>query len=95
MGETNWIPGLVVLGGGLLAGAIAALKLARGGAPASSEAAPESLETADLELRDLHAERDAVLAQLRELDDTASKREAAQLARDRYALELQLAKVLM
>ena len=56
---------------------------------ASAPAATAAL--AALDQRDLEARRDALLQQLRELDDTASKRTPEQLARERYALELQAA----
>ena len=52
-------------------------------------------ENEALELRDLAGKRDALLAQLRELEDTASKRTPEQLARERYALELEAAQALL
>ncbi len=93
MGETNWVPGLVVLGGGLLAGGAMMFRFLRA-APASTSSAPEKTDT-QLELRDLEAHREALLAQLRELEETGSKRPPEQLARDRYGLELELARILM
>lgn len=93
MGETNWIPGLVVLAIGLVAGAVAMLRFMRS-APAPEKAEPER-SNLDLERRDLEAQRDALIAQLRELEATGSKRQPDQLARDRYALELETAQVLM
>jgi tetratricopeptide (TPR) repeat protein len=48
-----------------------------------------------LDLRDLAGKRDALVLQLRELEDTASKRTPLQLARERYALELETARVLL
>jgi tetratricopeptide (TPR) repeat protein len=48
-----------------------------------------------LQVRDLAGKRDALLRQLRELEDTASKRTPEQLARERYALELETARVLL
>jgi tetratricopeptide (TPR) repeat protein len=47
-----------------------------------------------LELRDLDGRLDALVAQLRELEDLADKRSPDQLARERYALELQAAAAL-
>lgn len=47
-----------------------------------------------LEWRDLEGRRDALIAQLRELEDTAHKRTPEQLARERYALELEAAHTL-
>jgi tetratricopeptide (TPR) repeat protein len=46
-------------------------------------------------VRDLAGKRDALLRQLQELEDTASKRTPEQLARERYALELEAARVLL
>jgi cytochrome c-type biogenesis protein CcmH len=48
-----------------------------------------------LETRDLEGKRDALVRQLRELEDTGSKRTPEQLARERYALELEAAHVLL
>jgi cytochrome c-type biogenesis protein CcmH len=48
-----------------------------------------------LEARDLEGKRDALVRQLRELEDTGSKRTPEQLARERYALELEAAHVLL
>ena len=47
-----------------------------------------------LDARDLVARRDALLQQLRELEDTAAKRTPEQLALERYALELEAARAL-
>lgn len=47
--------------------------------------------TVPLELRDLDGRLDALIGQLRELDDLAATRSADQLARERYALELEAA----
>jgi tetratricopeptide (TPR) repeat protein len=48
-----------------------------------------------MEVRDLEGERDALVLQLHELEDTASKRTPAQLTRERYALEIHAARVLL
>jgi len=48
-----------------------------------------------LDMRDLAGKRDALVLQLRELEDTASKRTPVQLAGERYALELETARVLL
>jgi cytochrome c-type biogenesis protein CcmH len=48
-----------------------------------------------MEVRDLAGKSEALLHQLRELEDTASKRTPEQLARERYALELEAAKALL
>jgi cytochrome c-type biogenesis protein CcmH len=50
---------------------------------------------APLDVRDLLGRRDALIQQLRELEDTAAKRTPEQLAKERYALELESARVLM
>lgn len=88
---TDWLPPLLVLGIGLLAGAFLAWKLARGKRAA---AATPAVRGDAVEIRDLRVQREQVLSQLRELDDTAGKRSPEELARDRYALELQAAAVL-
>lgn len=82
----EWLPALVFLAVGLAFGA-ALVWRARKGKPAQAPAAP-------LEVRDRVGLRDALVRQLRELEDTASKRSPEQLARERYALELDLARVL-
>jgi cytochrome c-type biogenesis protein CcmH len=59
--------------------------------------APRSVPPADvlpLELRDLDGRLDVLVLQLREMQDLAAKRSPEQLARERYALELQAAEVL-
>ena len=76
----DWQSALAVLVVGLAAGSHPLVEDAPGGGDAAGGAA--------LEQRDLEARRDALLQQLRELDDTASKRTPEQLARERYALEL-------
>ena len=79
----EWLPALVFLAVGLAVGA-ALVWRARKGKPAQAPATP-------LEVRDLAGLRDALVRQLRELEDTAAKRSPEQLARERYALELDLA----
>ena len=76
----DWQSALAVLVVGLAAGWALLWKTRR--APATTPA------VAAIDQRDLEARRDALLQQLRELDDTASKRTPDQLARERYALEL-------
>ncbi|WP_373048963.1 tetratricopeptide repeat protein [Vulgatibacter sp.] len=93
MHETNWLPPLLVLGLGLLAGLVLAVKFARSKRGAAA-AMPHAVAIEDVEVRDLRVQRDLLVAQLRELDDTAGKRTADELARDRFALELQAAAVL-
>jgi cytochrome c-type biogenesis protein CcmH len=48
-----------------------------------------------VEARDLVGKSEVLLRQLRELEDTASKRNPEQLARERYALELEAARALL
>jgi tetratricopeptide (TPR) repeat protein len=90
----DWLPPLVVLAVGIVVGTVlvlrlrAASRLVPAGALAPAGASP-------VELRDLEGHRDALLRQLRELEDTAAKRTPEQLAVERYALELQAARVLL
>ena len=76
----DWQSALAVLAVGLAAGGILLWR--------TRKVASTPTATATLDQRDLEARRDALLQQLRELDDTASKRTPEQLARERYALEL-------
>ncbi|MFN2442708.1 MAG: tetratricopeptide repeat protein [Thermoanaerobaculia bacterium] len=82
--STDWIPALVVLALGVLIGVVVYWRSSR------REAAPAPSEVA-LEARDQRARFDALIQQLRELDDLASKRTAAQLAQERRALETEAA----
>jgi len=79
-GVIDWQSALAVLVVGLAAGGILLWR--------TRQVAPPNPTSGGLEQRDLEARRDALLQQLRELDDTASKRTPEQLARERYALEL-------
>lgn len=85
----EWIPSLVVLVVALVAGALLAWRFAGRGrsVPLSSEP--------PVETRDLVAKREALMTQLREIDDTAAKDDPAHLARERYELELAAAQVLL
>lgn len=86
-GEVDWVPALVALAVGLVVGGALAFRVYRSGrapGPASE----------GLGARDLQATADALLRQLRELDDAAAKRSPEQLARERYALELEAARAL-
>jgi tetratricopeptide (TPR) repeat protein len=78
-----------MLAAGLLIGA-ALLWLMRGGAPEPAAAAGPL----PLELRDLDGRLDALLTQLRELEDLGDKRSPEQMARERFALELAAAETL-
>lgn len=84
----DWQSALAVLVVGLAIGAILFWRMRKAPAPAVVPPA------AGVEVRDLEARREALLQQLRELDDTASKRTPEQLARERYALELSAAGVM-
>jgi tetratricopeptide (TPR) repeat protein len=86
-GEVDWVPALVALAVGLAGGGALAWRVYRSGR------APRPASEA-LVARDLQARADALLRQLRELDDAAAKRSPEQLARERYALELEAARAL-
>ncbi len=79
---------LAALAAGLVLGAILVWRMVRGPVPAR---VPESVP---LELRDLDGRLDVLVLQLRELQDLGAKRSPEQLARERYALELQAAETL-
>ncbi|HEY7514522.1 MAG TPA: hypothetical protein VIC87_08590, partial [Vicinamibacteria bacterium] len=85
--QVDWFPALAFLAAGIAFGAVVVFWLRR------ARAAPV-LTTAPLEVRDLLGRRDVLLRQLRELEDTASKRNPEQLARERYSLEIETAGVL-
>jgi tetratricopeptide (TPR) repeat protein len=83
-GTVDWIPGLVVLAIGLVGGFLLVRRLGRGAVTVQAG------ETRALRLRDLEARRDALLDQLRDLDDAAGahgerarlEREAARVLRE-------------
>jgi len=85
-----WSWPLAALAIGLVLGAIFVWRMSRGTrAPAAGVA-----EVVPLELRDLDGRLGVLILQLRELQDLAATRTPEQLARERYALELQAAEVL-
>ena len=84
----NWTPAIAVVAGALVAG-IALIRMAL-----VSRAKAAYVGVADLEVRDLEGKRDALISQLRELEDTAAKKDADQVSRDRYAIELEAARTL-
>ena len=87
----EWLPALLILGIGLVLGAAVVWRLLRDSrGPVKAFAG-----TPVVELRDLAGKSEALVRQLRELDDTAGKRTPDQLARERYALELDAAKALL
>lgn len=77
-GTTDWLSAIAVLSAGLILGAMFVYFFAR-----RKVAAPPKV---DLELRDLEAKRDGLIAQLRQLDETAGD--------ERTRLELETARVL-
>ena len=88
--QVDWLPALIVLGIGLAAGAGVVWQVL-----AASRRLPSAGAVATVEVRDLAGKGDALLRQLRELEDTASKRTPDQLARERYALELEAARTFL
>lgn len=91
MADIQWGPAIGFLAGGLAIGALVLWRLAS--RPAQPAATPDAAET--LARRDLKAKFDALIAQLRELEDTGGKRTAVQLANERLELELTAAKALL
>jgi cytochrome c-type biogenesis protein CcmH len=89
-GAVAWGWPLAVLAAGLVLGALIVWRMRRA-APAAAAPAADSVP---LELRDLDGRLDVLVSQLRELQELAAKRSPAQLARERYALELEAAAVL-
>ncbi len=87
----DWLPGLGVLAAGLVVG----LVLAWRSVAAARKAQRSAAQPVPLEVRDLEGKRDALFRQIEELDDTASKRTPAQLAQERYGLELEAARALL
>lgn len=85
----DWGPSLLFLAAGLVLGAVFIWRVYASGRKGGL--VPER----PLELRDLIGKRDALLRQLRELEDASAKLEPAELARQRYALELEAARVLL
>lgn len=90
MTSTEWLPAVVILVVGLIGGAFAAwfFGLRKG----SAAAAPRKVVEVDVDLREEEAQRDSILAQLREMDVVAA---TADTPSRRYKLELDLAKALM
>lgn len=86
----DWWPAVVVLAAGLVVGAVLIWR-----ALAFSRNAGRTRRDVPVQVRDLAGKHDALLRQLRELEDTASKRTPEQLARERYSLELEAAGVLL
>jgi cytochrome c-type biogenesis protein CcmH len=88
--SVDWVSALAVLGTGLIVGLAIVWRtfsVARRGKAGAGVAV--------LEARDLAGKSDSVIRQLRELEDTATKRSPEQLARERYELELEAARALL
>ena len=84
----DWGAPLAVLAAGLGLGALLLWRARRGGV------APGPPVVVPLDVRDLAGKRDSLVQQLREFDDT-TVRWTADLSRERYTLELKLARVLL
>lgn len=80
----EWGPALLVLAAAGILGILLTRSL--------RAAAPGRMPSLPLEARDLAERRDGLLRQLRELEDTAVKTTPAQLAQERYRLELEAAR---
>src|SRR5688572_5341851 len=95
----EWVPALAVLAAGLVFGTLLVwrvLAAKRVSGPGLAGSPPATAEVrSSLVSRDLTGQRETLLHQLRELEDTGSKRTAEQLARERYALELEAARVIL
>ncbi|HEY6908280.1 MAG TPA: tetratricopeptide repeat protein [Myxococcales bacterium] len=87
----DWLPGIGVLAVGLVVGIVLAWRSLASARRAQRSAA----EPLPLEVRDLEGKRDALLRQLEELDETGTKLSEAQLAQQRYGLEVEAARVLL
>ncbi len=85
-GQTDWLSALAILGAGLILG-VMFIYFFRGRRSA------QQTTTDSIEQRDLFAKRDALIRQLRELEDT-TKSTPEQIAEERTRLELETAQVL-
>lgn len=87
----DWLPAVIVLGIGLFLGAVMA-----GRALAAARRGRKTARVAPVaQVRDLAGKRDALVRQLQELEDTATKRTPGQLAQERYELELEAARAVL
>lgn len=87
----DWLPGVGVLAVGLVVGIVLAWR----SLASARKAQRGAIQPLPLEVRDLEGKRDALLRQLEELDDTGTKLTEAQLAHQRYGLEVEAARVLL
>lgn len=90
MEQVDWGPALAMLGIGV---AIAVVLIWRSSRVTRRTLPPEVVDQV-LDLRDERARFDALITQLRELDDRAGERTAAQLAVERRELEIEAARAL-
>jgi len=86
--NVDWIPAAAMLSGGLILGLMLARHVFLTGTT-------QSVVTGELELRDLQARRDAILVQLREVDDLSVKLTPEQQAAERHRLEVEAARTLL
>ena len=86
MSSVDWFPAVAVLAAGIVTGAIVWWRAQKAPLVPRSEAS--------LPLRDLEGKRDALIAQLRELEFAGLKRTPEQIASERHRLEHQAARVL-
>lgn len=88
--NTDWVPAIVMLAVGAVLGIALVWRTV-----AAKRAERATLEPeVDLELRDLHGKRDALIRQLRELEDTGVKLTPEMLSHERHEIELEAARVL-
>lgn len=90
MGEVEWGPAVSFLVGGIVVGAFILWRFVR-----TAPTAPSTPFGGSLEQRDLRARFEALIGQLRELEDTGAKRTEAQHREERSLLELQAARTLL
>ena len=88
MGEVQWGPAVSFLAFGIVVGAFILWRFVR-------RAAPFAPAVDSLEQRDLLARFEALIAQLRELEDTGVKRTEAQSREERLVLEARAARTLL
>ncbi len=90
MEQVDWVPALAMLAVGVAIGIVVIWRSSRVSRPAPP---PETVDQV-LDQRDAGARLDALIAQLRELEDLASERTPVQLAAERRSLEIEAARAL-